>query len=72
MRDMPEITEQKGQCVLTGFKLDLGFGLAAAKMPVLVIRWNWHVQIRQAGIDEQVMMALAFEFYSGRRHAHSA
>ena len=74
MRDVVGVAEHKLETVRPWRQIDCCFSLAAAKMPMVVVRRDGVVELLalQFGIDQQVMMAgMIGAIHACRRDAHA-
>ena len=72
MWNMPEVSQQKLQGVLSRCQLYGGFGLTLAEVDVLRIGWNRNVQgWQRVNIHQQVMVTGRWQVASGRGDTHS-
>ena len=61
VRDVALIAEQQLQRVRARSQLELDLGLPAAEMAMILVRRNRDVEIRQARIDQKMVMPSGFE-----------
>ena len=72
VRNVSLIPQEKLEGVLSGGQVDLSLGLSGAEMQVIEIVWNWLIQWRKLGIDQQMVVPGILPVGARRRHAHPA
>src|SRR6516165_7628932 len=72
MRNMTLVTQQKLQGVLSGRQVHFSLGLACTEVEVIEIVWNWLIQRRRLGIDQQMVVPGILSIGARRCHSHTA